>query len=433
MSARRAVRLAARRAPALVCCAIAVAVLCGQARAADTPIEDRGAPAPGASFRFQFELPESWKQNYQSESTESQEQEEEDGPEAGPETGDYSQIVTLSARARCYLDLESNVIFSRYAPQIAPGVLSGTGTHLIKLSGNRLRYVESGGEGPVHWYLGSLQGANIVGLSLQRAPAALARVGDRYLIAEFGLRRRAYLQPRDVYLSPPPSRRERASCLALELRAIGDELRPILAAARAQPGRYRPGRAAPGHRLPHCVAEACPALLVTPMLQIYRTVPLWNNDDQGTDPTYLRWRASGRITRIGGQESSAPLLRVAGPYVAYPEVDANKYEGITGLTISRIDAVTGSATNHPAFTGRVEVATFPAVTDLVLAADGTLAWIVEGTPLNPRVSTVTSVPAGAPTPLLLAESEAVQPRTLSLEAGTLHWHEGPLLRESPLP
>jgi hypothetical protein len=423
MTRSRARWTATRRLLALACAAalLALQTCCASAGAAQSGIEDRGAPAPGAHFLFSFNLP-GWRQVYFSESAEQQESEEAEGVLERDEEaaeGDYSQIVKLSASARCYLELESNAIFSRTAPSISRGVLSGTGTHLLGSSHRDLHFADSGSGGSVHWYIGSLHGAQIIGLTLQPAPPALARIGDRYLIAEFGLTRRAYLEPRDVYLSPPPSARERAACLGIEQRVIREQLRPILRNARVEAGRYRPGKRVSGHALPRCVAERCPALLITPSIEIYQTLPLADGPGDAGQ-TYARWRANGRITNVGVHAKPAPLLKSAGQYVAYQ----------TSSSIVRVDAATGAQIF--VLTGFSEVTMGAAVSDLVLAPDGALAWIVEGTAINPRVNTVSRLPAGGSTPELLASGEAIVPGTLALETGVVRWREGSASREASL-
>jgi hypothetical protein len=413
---------------------LALPVLCASAGAAESTIEDRGAPAPGTHFRLSFDLP-GWKQVYFSESPELQQEEEAEGvQEANQEaaTGDYSRIVKLSSSARCYLELESNAIFSVGAPSVSRGVVSGTGTHLLGMSRRELRFAASGREGSVRWYVGALHGGQIVGLMFQPAPQPLARVGDRYLIAEFGLKRRAYVQPRDVYLSPPPSLRERVACLHIEQRAIADLLRPILHDARAEVGRYRPGKKLPGHALPRCVAERCPALLVTPSIEIYQTIPFTGLLGEPGD-TFARWRANGRITNVGVHAKPDRLLGSAGSYVAYPQQSYSKYPDTpTTWSIVRVDAATGARISVPAFPGTSELTTGPIVSDLVLAPDGALAWIVEGTPSNPRVNTVSRLPVGGSTPEPLASGESIQPGTLSLQAGVVRWRDGSATGQAPL-
>jgi len=404
------------------------------ASAAESAIEDRGAPARGTHFRLSFSLP-GWKQVYFSESAELQQEEEAEGVTEGNQeaaTGDYSRIVKLSSSARCYLELESNAIFSVGAPAVSRGVVSGTGTHLLGMSRRELRFAASGRDGSVRWYVGSLHGGQVIGLTLQPAPRALVHVGNRYLIAEFGLKRRAYLQPRDVYLSPSPSLRERLACLHVEQRAIGEELRPILRDARAEAGRYRAGKGLPGHALPLCVAERCPALVVTPSIEIYRTIPLTGVPGE-PGQTFARWRANGRITNVGVHSKPEKLLCSAGSYVAYPQQSYSKYPDTpTTWSIVRVDAATGARIFVPAFPGTSELTTAPSVSDLVLEPDGALAWIVEGTPSNPRVNTVSRLPAGGSTPELLASGEAVHPGTLALQAGVVRWREGSATGEAPL-
>jgi hypothetical protein len=427
--------IAIRLLLALACSVVLLTLQTPCASAAESAIEDRGAPAPGTHFRLSFDLP-GWKQVYFSESAELQEEEEAEGVTEGNQeaaTGDYSRIVKLSSSARCYLELESNAIFSVGAPTVSRGVVSGTGTHLLGMSRRELRLAASGQHGSVRWYIGSLHGGQIIGLTLQPAPPSLAQVGNRYLIAEFGLKRRAYTQPRDVYLSPPPSLRERLACLHIEQRTIRDALRPILRDARAEAGRYRPGKRLPGHALPLCVAERCPALLVTPSIEIYQTIPFTGVLGE-PGQTFARWRANGRIVNVGVHSKPAKLLCSAGSYVAYPQQSYSKYPDTpTTWSIVRVDAATGARIFVPAFPGTSEVTTSPIVTDLVLAPDGALAWIVEGTPSNPRVNTVSRLPAGGSTPELLASREAVQPGTLALEAGVVRWREGSATGEAPLP
>jgi hypothetical protein len=413
---------------------LALQMSSASASAAESPIEDRGAPAPGTHFRLSFNLP-GWRQVYFSESAELQEEEEAEGVTEGNQeaaTGDYSRIVKLSSSARCYLELESNAIFSVGAPTVSRGVVSGTGTHLLGMSRRELRFAASGRDGPVRWYVGSLHGGQIVGLTLQPAPRALVQVGNRYLIAEFGLTRRAYVEPRDVYLSPLPSLRERLACLRLEQRTIRDALRPILRDARAEAGHYRAGKRLPGHALPLCVAERCPALLVTPSIEIYRTIPLTGVPGE-PGQTFARWRANGRITNVGVHSKPEKLLCSAGSYVAYPQQSYSKYPDTpTTWSIVRVDAATGARIFVPAFPGTSELTTGPSVSDLVLAPDGALAWIVEGTPSNPRVNTVSRLPAGGSMPELLASGEAVHTGTLALQAGGVRWREGSATGEAPL-
>jgi hypothetical protein len=309
------------------------------ASAAGTPIEARGQTVRSAHFYLGYGLP-GWDQVYRSESAEEQEEEGEEQTEAN--TGAYSVIHKLSGSGRCFMEIESNAIFSPSAPHITDGIVSGAGTHLLQLSRRWLSFASSGSDGAIRWFLGSIHGDAIIGLSLQPAPAAFARAGEPYLITEFALHRKAYLAPKDFYISPPPSAAQRAACLSLQQLAARRALIAILDEAHSVSGHYRPGKKRPGHELPRCAAEDCPALRVTSTVQIYQTVPLWDTKGRSAHQTFVRWRATGRITQIGSQTPPAPLVRAVGRYIAYPETSFNKYNNVnTSWSIVRVDASTG--------------------------------------------------------------------------------------------
>jgi hypothetical protein len=171
-------------------------------------------------------------------------------------------------------------------------------------------------------------------------------------------------------------------------------------------------------------------------VQIFQIIPLWNTDEPSGHDTFVRSRQSGRITNIGVQTPPHPLIEVNGHYVAYPEASSSRYpEPDTSWSILRVDAGTGRRLEVPAGLDQQEDAYIPrsdpGVTDLALAPDGALAWIIAGTFTNPRVTDVYLLPAGSMTPERLAGGEAVQPGSLMVGAGIIQWHEGQGVREAP--
>ncbi|MHB1860582.1 MAG: hypothetical protein ACYCUM_10835 [Solirubrobacteraceae bacterium] len=153
--------------------------------------------------------------------------------------------------------------------------------------------------------------------------------------------------------------------------------------------------------------------------------------------TFARWRPTGRLTLLVSKENyefaslgfgPAEPLAIAGRYVAVARPNCtelhqcNTSSGSEAAMVVRVDVKTG---RHVSTGDRY------AIDDLVLAPNGTVAWIEDPIKLNPmeagKPAPEVRVARTAMTfaqPTLVASSSAIEPHSLALAGSHLYWSEG---------
>ena len=134
--------------------------------------------------------------------------------------------------------------------------------------------------------------------------------------------------------------------------------------------------------------------------------------------------STGRRVLIG---ISVHPLGVAGRYVAAVEESCDKDSFCQAGEISVFDLRTGRRVTHVEFD-----AEGPEVTDLVLRATGSMAYI--STPVTTRGSTflVWRLPRGG-RPERLARGDQIEPKSLRRKGGRVTWRNGSATETSRLP
>lgn len=165
---------------------------------------------------------------------------------------------------------------------------------------------------------------------------------------------------------------------------------------------------------------------------------------------FARWLRSSRVTALPQRDDLGTVATcqpcLAGRYVAYPMVEGPPGPGEVEEFVVRLNAQTGrrdivGADGAGGKLYRLAEA-LPKVTDMALNPAGTMAWIIEGSYQNPNgdgetlpagSKSVLELPANAATPIVLATSGEISPKSLAITPEYLYWSEAGAPREVAVP
>jgi hypothetical protein len=210
------------------------------------------------------------------------------------------------------------------------------------------------------------------------------------------------------------------------------------------------GDAGARHTRPLCVIHRCKTIEANARVRVYRATSVLEGVTVYSG-TFARWVMSRRITPLGDQyheeEPGLTLERLAlsGRYAAYALVRFGKYNGEgTYWKVLRLNVKAGRGEEvrsdfggprgeaPPECSGGLPF-TSPGITDLVVTPKGAVAWIIGRKDYDPYASNPRPNPssyrlceltAGSRTPMLLANSGTIAPKSLATVSGHLYWTEG---------
>jgi hypothetical protein len=145
------------------------------------------------------------------------------------------------------------------------------------------------------------------------------------------------------------------------------------------------------------------------------------------------WKPSGRTTRLGDYAAFFDGVRLyrfalAGQFVGMATYTGNHETGEIGFTLSRLNVRTGhkeAISSEPLHQGcSPGGAEGTDVPTLVITETGAMAWISENRGFGSGASggmRVCELPAGAQTPVVLAQSLTIVRDSLALGGHTLYW------------
>jgi hypothetical protein len=208
----------------------------------------------------------------------------------------------------------------------------------------------------------------------------------------------------------------------------------------------RPGR-------PTCVVYRCRTLAASAQIRVYQA----RNRHPAVEIPFLssfaRWLPTGRLTPLGDNVETTRILKLkllalAGRFVA----DATESCGKEGCasSVARLNVQTGRRERATPSTASWELGNLNGkcvggppgalgVTDIIVTPSGTVAWIMGGSievptnrvDLNSR--TVCELPPKSSTPVVVASSTRIEPKTLAGIPGRLYWLEGGAPRTAVIP
>jgi hypothetical protein len=192
----------------------------------------------------------------------------------------------------------------------------------------------------------------------------------------------------------------------------------------------------------------CRTLLANRKVRIFQETPRPPREPINYLKTFALWRRTGRLTPLGDrveEESREPELRrmtLSGQYLAYTLVGSAAFrnESSEGLTwqIRRLNIRTGRSEKvrreyKCVAADQSEDWDAPGVTDLLVTPNGTMAWIFGSYYEFPTNYRVCELPPGTPSPILLANSQTITPKSLAIASNRLSWRENGIPRSAPLP
>src|ERR1700682_6407877 len=192
----------------------------------------------------------------------------------------------------------------------------------------------------------------------------------------------------------------------------------------------------------------CRTLLVTRQVRIFQETPRPPREPINYLKTFAVWLRTGRLTPLDDrveEESREPELRrmtLSGRYLAYALVGSAVFrnESSEGLTwqIRRLNIRTGTSEKirreHKCVAAdESENWNAPGVTDLLVTPNGTMAWIFGSYYESPANYRVCELPPGSSSPILLANSQTITPKSLAIATNRLSWLENGIPRSAPLP
>jgi hypothetical protein len=206
------------------------------------------------------------------------------------------------------------------------------------------------------------------------------------------------------------------------------------------------------HRRPQCVVYRCKTLAATAQIRVYRATNRHPAVEVPFRSSFVRWRPSGRVTPLGDDVGATEivklkLLALAQQFVA----DATESCGREGCasSVARLNAATGRnergdavilarGTCEPQSALRRGSARRARRNGHWVTPKGTVAWIMGGSiefptnrnNLNSRI--LCELPPGARTPVVVANSPTIEPRSLAVIPGRLYWLEGGTPRASSI-
>jgi hypothetical protein len=217
-----------------------------------------------------------------------------------------------------------------------------------------------------------------------------------------------------------------------------------------------PGVASARHKRPLCVVYRCTTLAATAQIRVYKA----RNRHPAVEVPFLRsfarWLPTGRITPIGDNTETTRIVRLrllalAGRFLADALEECSKNSEACGWSIGRLNAQSGrdetaSVSFVPSELGNPNhwcSGTPPpralGVTDIVVSRAGTVAWIMGGSvdfPTNfGNLSrrTVCELKPGSKTPIVVASSPTIEPKSLAAIPGHLYWTEAGTPRMESIP
>jgi hypothetical protein len=180
-------------------------------------------------------------------------------------------------------------------------------------------------------------------------------------------------------------------------------------------------------------------------VQVFQTTAR-HTEETFHESAFAQWLPTGRVTSLGADFhfEGPTLARIAlsGRYAAYAlSLTAERYQGSgTAWAVGRLNVQTRRRERIPAIgekgSGFGEKS--PGVTDVVVTAAGSMAWIDDGSFQNPLSNVpagnqsilppgskaLLELPPGSKTPVVLAVSVNIDPQSLAAIPGHLYWAEG---------
>jgi hypothetical protein len=226
-------------------------------------------------------------------------------------------------------------------------------------------------------------------------------------------------------------RRFRGAAAALALAP------PLVATARARAFEPR-----------GCVTfYVCRTIHASSRVRVYQVTPRPPREPVEYAKTYALWRPSHRITPLGDRYSEGFLepglvkITLDGEFVAYALTGTGVFreeisEGL-GWQLWRLNARTGHAEKVArkykcVAADQSEHWDAPGVSDLITTRRGELIWIFGSYYVFPANYRVCELRPKTTSPILLASSQAIAPRSLTLVSGRASWLEGGVRRTAPL-
>ena len=194
----------------------------------------------------------------------------------------------------------------------------------------------------------------------------------------------------------------------------------------------------------------CETIAATAQIRVYQARTRRPAREEAFQSSFARWLRTGRVTPLGDNVKTTTVLELkrlalSGRFVADAMETCGKNE-CGGWSISRVNAQTGRNEEATVSTATSELENpnqhcvgavppgAPGVTDLIVTAKGTVAWIIGGSiegPTNLKnlgSRTVCELPPRSKTPLVVASSPKIEPRALAANGGHLYWLEGGVAR-----
>jgi hypothetical protein len=213
-----------------------------------------------------------------------------------------------------------------------------------------------------------------------------------------------------------------------------------------------PGPVSARHRRPLCVVYRCKTLAATAQIRVYRATNRHPAVEVPFRSSFVRWLPTGRVTPLGDNVGATEILKLkllalARRFVA----DATESCGREGCvsSVARLNAATGRNERATPSSSPGELANpnqhcvggppeGPGITDIGVTPKGTVAWIMGGSiefpsnrnNLNSRI--LCELPPRARTPVVVANSPTIEPRSLAVIPGRLYWLEGGTPRASSI-
>jgi hypothetical protein len=190
-----------------------------------------------------------------------------------------------------------------------------------------------------------------------------------------------------------------------------------------------------------CSTYRCRTVVATAQVRIFHA----QDETQEYDSTFAEWLPTGRVTLLwdeagfgaGGLLSPMlPGIVVSGRFAGYGIINSvDRYTGGFGERVARVNVQTGREQGWEANSkaGSGFLPNSPGITDVVATPAGSIAWIIDGSFDDPTGQTfevtppdskvVYVVPSGSTTPVLVAYSAVIDPRSLAAIPGHIYWVE----------
>jgi hypothetical protein len=189
-----------------------------------------------------------------------------------------------------------------------------------------------------------------------------------------------------------------------------------------------------------CARYRCRALAADLQVNIFQAAAR-RPSELPYQSTFARWLPTGRLTALGDEinppsvEITLTQLALTGRFAAFATVlhAGTEAESSVGWSVYRLNVQTGRRDRLDAGGPEdVFLPKAPGVTDVVVTAKGTAAWIA-GVNTRPVTYKVFELAAGSKKRVLLANAATIEPKSLSAAPGHLYWTEGGAARVAPAP